>query len=385
MCNKRRPLADDPLKGWVGEVVVDRARAPEYDHGMADQTALDERVRQIHGRYEALFAGQPRITRDPTILEQMLRDLDGVAGSGPAPELTELIEERRALYQGEIEAVRAAQAEGPDALEAHLLANWARLTYARYRRHFAGQSRTTRDLGLLSELVADLERLQVEIGDLWARYQSESLGQARNRVHESLLLYREERGAIAAARGAGTLGEQASILATVANAQFRLYSDHFAGKSRLSRRPARLERIVGTLTQTRDRMDALRQQGLHDPSNERNIGVVDGRLELYRKELEAVRSARQQTSMEALVRGLGEAANAAFDQYREHFAGQDRGTRDLQLLDSILEELHDMARQMDDLDRVRDDPANQRNLAIVLDQIRSYDREDQLIRDAKGP
>ena len=180
-------------------------------------------------------------------------------------------------------------------------------------------------------------------------------------------------------------GEQASILATVANAQFRLYSDHFAGKSRLSRRPARLERIVGTLTQTRDRMDALRQQGLHDPSNERNIGVVDGRLELYRKELEAVRSARQQTSMEALVRGLGEAANAAFDQYREHFAGQDRGTRDLQLLDSILEELHDMARQMDDLDRVRDDPANQRNLAIVLDQIRSYDREDQLIRDAKGP
>ncbi len=353
---------------------------------MADETALDDRLRQIHGRYEAQFAGQPRITRDPSILEGMLSELETVAqdASGlDAPSLHALLEERRVLYLAEVEAVKSAQAEGPEALDAHQLATWARFAYARYRRHFAGRARGTRDQGLLAELVSDLERLQVEMGDLWARYQSESLGQARTRAHESLQLYREERGAIVAARGAGTLGEQAAILASVANAQFRLYSDHFAGKSRLSRRPARMERIVGSLTQVRERMDALRLQGLHDDSNDRNLQVVDERLKLYRSELEAVRSARQNTSMEGLVRSLGEAANNAFDQYREHFAGQDRGSRDRDLLDRIIEELHDLARQMEDLDRVREDPANQRNLAIVVDQLRSYDREDLLISEAQ--
>ena len=55
----------------------------------------------------------------------------------------------------------------------------------------------------------------------------------------------------------------------------------------------------------------------------------------------------------------------------------------LDLLNRIFEGLYDLARQMDDLDRVREDSGNEHNLAIVLDALRLYDREDALIREAR--
>ena len=130
-------------------------------------------------------------------------------------------------------------------------------------------------------------------------------------------------------------------------------------------------------------MNALQIQGLHDDANERNMQIVGERLGMYRKELEAVRGARQGTTMERLVHALGEEANSLFEEYRGHFAGQDRATRDLSLLDRLFEALHDIARQMEDLDRVRPDENNQRNLAVVLDHLRLYGREDDLIREAQ--
>ncbi len=350
-----------------------------------DERSPRERVEAIHDRYTAHFAGQARITRDSALLERLLEALEAVAVDVAAADpLQDVITARRELYTNEIGAIREAQAEGPDALAAHMLSTWADLVQSRYRRHFAGQSRPTRDLGLLAELVSDLERLHVEVGDLWERYQGEALAEVRGRVHESLALYREEQGAIATARGEGTLGEQASVLASLANAQFENYRGHFAGKSRLSRRPARLERMVANLEHIAERMDALQKQGLHDDDNDRNIGIVQERLGLYREELEAVRGARQGTSMERLVESLGEAANEVFDEYRESFAGKDRAGRDLAHLERLFEALHDAARQMDDLDRVREDPTNQANLALVLDRLRLYDREDTLIREAKS-
>lgn len=353
-----------------------------------DEDALLERLRLIHQRYETQFAGQPRITRDAGVLDNLVAEVQAVdreAGGLGSEAVRTLAAARVTLYTDEAAAVREAQAGGPDALQAHLLTTWARFALRRYRRHFAGRSRATRDVGLLGELIADLERIDVEMTELARRHESDSLLSERDQVRDSLGLYRGERGAIAGARGAGTLGEQASILASIANDQFALYRAHFAGKSRLSRRPARLERMVSTLEQVADRMNALQIQGLHDESNERNIQVVAERLGMYRKELEAVRGARQGTTMERLVHALGEEANALFEEYRGHFAGQDRATRDLDLLDRLFEALHDVGRQMEDLDQVRPDENNQRNLAIVLDHLRLYGREDDLIRQARQP
>lgn len=351
--------------------------------------ALRQKASRIHAAYDAHFAGQPRISRDPALLDDLVRQIEAVSGEAddlPRAErdtLRDELRQTRDLYQREAQAVRDAQAGGPDAFEAHHLSTWAQVAFGRYRRHFAGKARATRDLGLLGELIEDLERLDAQMQGLAKRFDNEELRGARTSLEANLKLYRQERAAIREARLSGTLDEQAGILATLANDQFELYRTHFAGQPRNSRRPSLLERIVTNLETILDRMKGLQQQGLHAEANDNNIGIVEGRLAAYRTELEAVRQARQQTSWPDLVNALGQAANALFDKYRENYAGHDRATRDPDLLASIAEGLVDVARQMDDLDRVREDDTNQHNLQIVLDHLRLYDREHGLIRQAR--
>lgn len=348
---------------------------------------LRRRVEGITRQYDAHFAGQPRISRDPQLLDAMLAELDEVLQAARevpgADDLVGDLQRSRELYAREAQAIREAQGAGPEALEAHHTATWAQFAFGRYRRHFAGQARATRDLGLMNEIIDDLKRLDREMAALSKRAETEELRTTRASLARNLAMYEEERGKIVAARGAGTLEEQGNILANVANEQFRVYRDHFAGKSRVSRRAAVLERVVGNLDQVLDRMKALKAQGLHEEHNDRNIGIVEERVGGYRKEVEAIREAKRQTTLPQLVAALGEAANAVFEEYRAHFAGQDRATRDLDLLNKLCESLFDLGRQMDDVDRVRDDANNQHNLAVVMDQLRLFDREFELIRELR--
>ena len=80
---------------------------------------------------------------------------------------------------------------------------------------------------------------------------------------------------------------------------------------------------------------------------------------------------------------LGEAANGLFAQYREGFAGKDRKTRNLPALALIIEQLWPIQRSMDVVDRTNGDDANARNLSIVTDQLRTYDREYTAIAQAQ--
>ncbi len=354
-----------------------------------DLAALRSEIDRIHARYDAHFSGQPRVSRDPTLLDEMVKQTDAllprVRAAGDAG-LVETLEKNRTLYSNEARAVREAQAAPPEVLSAHELGAWANLTFNRYRRHFAGKSRATRDLGLLAEMIDDLGRVERAVEALQKRLDQPvaSVDGTLKEVSDSRALYTRERAAIREARGAGTLDEQGSILASVANDQFQLYRHHFAGKSRLSRRPALMERMIASLELVLERMKALEAQGLRSDSNTRNIGIVDSRLTLYREELSKIRETRQQNSFSRLVSAFGESANGLFEKYREGFAGQDRKTRDPDALSVLCDGLYDLARQMDDLDRVREDETNQHNLAVVLDQLRLYEREHRMVVDARA-
>lgn len=352
---------------------------------------LRERVDAIHARYDAHFAGQPRISRDGGLLARMIDELEAVVGAAaalPASAEREALlgaaRDNLALYRREHSAIVEAQAGGEDAFEADRLATWARFAFHRYRRHFAGQPRATRDLGLLAELIADLRRLGEEMERLGQRYARPPLPEMREQVARSLKLYLDERGEIVAARGAGAPDQQADVLAAVANDQFALYAAHFAGKSRVTRRPALLQRIIDNLDQVRDRMELLRAQGYRDAAHVRNIEIVSARLDFYRGELTQIREARRQTTMGELVSALGGAANELFAEYRAHFAGQDRRTRDLARLGRICDGLHEVARQMDEIDRVREIDTNVTNLGIVIDNLRLYEREWEHIREVQA-
>lgn len=351
---------------------------------------LRRRAEATNRQYQAHFAGQPRITRSPALLESMREEMDEALADAATLEdgeeeqalITEL-NRQRSLYAEEIQAVRSAQAGGPGAYEAHRLGTWAELIFARYRRHFAGQSRSTRSLILLSELRSDLAQIEAELKTSSGHLKTEELQSLLESVERNGKLYRQEQAAVQSAHEEENSEARSSALANLANQQFATYGALFSGKSRLARRPARLSAMLQTLIETQSSMQALLDAGHAVETNQGNIAVISKRLKSYREELAAIREARRSASFSDLIGGLAEAANSCFAVYEREFAGQDRATRDSEALVTLCDELYDLAHQMHQLDRLMMDSANRKNLSTVLENLRMYGREYDRISKAR--
>jgi hypothetical protein len=347
----------------------------------------------IGARYESQFAGQSRATRNLDEIDAIIKETANLVAriksipSAAAPKgiagVAKSAEDALAMYKNERELIVQAKNAPPEAETFAPLAAGANLAFSRYHRHFAGQSRPTRDTGLLDELIGDLEGISEGMEEIVAATKSKPFAQDLELVRSTVAMYTTERKAIIDSRATGTLDERGSNLASRANAQFNLYQAHFAGKSRATRRPALLGRMVEELTAVRAEMQALADAGLKQGSNSANIGIVDKQLAMYKAELAEVRKARQGAPLADLMGMLGGAANDAMAEYRENFAGHDRNTRDLALLTKICDELAEIRRQMADLGRAEASSVNDRNLEIVSSQLALFEREYELIEVAK--
>ena len=177
--------------------------------------------------------------------------------------------------------------------------------------------------------------------------------------------------------------EQAQRLATLANQQFDRYRLLFAGEPRISRDPDTLVAMVGSLKEILGTMRALQTRGVANDAHLKNMQIVSDRLENWEQEIATIRDIIARAPKSERVGRLGEAANKVFAEYREHFAGKDRKTRDLTKLANLIEALWPIQRCMDAIDADDGDDANARNLSIVTDQLRVYDREYRNIQQAQ--
>lgn len=345
---------------------------------MNDPAAELERVQT---RYRIRFAGHPRVSRDPEELEELIAELDALAATDEA--LAARVAEERALFCKELDAIRVAVAI-PYAVPAARLRMWTDLQLHRYQRSFAAQDRRTRDVALLDEIREDLRGLRGRMTELHALAPEQGLDRAAASVDRSLERYDAEVDAIRRARRTGPPAEQGSRLAALANAQFDLYQEGFAGQSRLSRHPSTLVRVVQALEEIRRSMQSLALDGFRDESNARNIGIVEQRIQQYRREVEQIHAARAGAAVAERVTALGRAANDVFAAYRADFAGQSRETRDESLLARLAERLVRVAKEMDALDRDHGDDTNARNLRLVTDNLVLYAREFDAIRSVKA-
>lgn len=360
----------------------------------ANLKELRQQAQEIYQEYGARFAGKPRATRDldaldsiVSRLEDLVKEARSLRNGGKNPALSSFIEqavENLETYDKERDQIAKVQQQGPLVVEGSTLATWANLLFGQYFRHFAGKPRATRDLGLLNEIISGLEVIESQMRTLAGGSSVESVAADLETVQKNLEVYREERGNILSARQNGTLEEQASYLAMVANEQFGIYNFHFAGRPRVSRRPELLHRVISTLQATRDSMQGLADQGFGSQQNRNNINLIDNQLETYRSELDQVQEARRSTAPEQLVGQLGSAANWAMGQYGENFAGKDRATRDLEMLSRICDELLNTGRQMRELQADVDSEANEKNLHIVLDNLMLYQMEYEEIQKVQG-
>lgn len=354
---------------------------------MSDETSgsLHRRLEAIHRQYERHFAGQARVSRDAGLLDAMSEELDEVTGElasqagADKEELEALIQERRELYATEAASIRTAQAD-PRAQEIYEVMTWVQVGTGRYRRHFAGQSRSTRDQGLLNELIADAERHRALLEGIGGEDVKDTVESLRS----SAELYRSELEQVVRALNDSPVEQRGGALAQAANGQFSIYRDRFVEHPRLSRRPVVLERVIHNLESLVSQMRAIQdEEGVGD-AHERNIELVDDRLRFYRGELASIRDSKSVSSVADLVTSLAEAANAVFQRYGTEFAGQDRRTRDPEMLCSMIEELYDVGRQMEDLQRFAQLPANGTNLRLVLDALRLYDHEYEHVVRARA-
>ncbi|HHO49372.1 MAG TPA: hypothetical protein ENK18_00510 [Deltaproteobacteria bacterium] len=354
---------------------------------MSDDTSPQspsEILDRLENRYRVRFSGHPRVTRSPDELQEMIDELqalsDRVTGD---PELSERVQTSLALYTNERDAIIEAR-KVPGAIGAFRLRLWTDLCVGRYRRNFAGQSRLTRDAQLLEEISAFLGSLQAQLQPLDARFPALELASTLQSVQRTAELARSELGQIRGVRSTGSQADQGSRYAQLANHQFELYQQGFAGASRISRHPPLLERIIAALEEIAAGMVRLQRAGFTDPNNDRNLSLVSDRIRAYKTELGEIVAAQGAASLDDRVSALGAAANQVFNQYREHFAGKDRASCDPDKLNRLFELLWAAALEMDAIDRREDHEINERNLSLVLDNLLLYHREWGAIQEARS-
>lgn len=342
-------------------------------------------IDDIHARYRSRFANFPRITRDPELLESILTDARQLVGtSGLDAEEAKTLETNVDLYEKELQGIRAAQGQGPAAMVIHRLTTWANYTQSRYARHFAGQQRRTRDLGILAQCIDDGERLLKEMEALAKRDATPDLTRGMEITRNNLKTYRTERDRIREERKKVFGADRGTLFARLANDQFGRYRTHFANKSRASRSPRMLVYIVDALQEILDGMEALYEDGFTTEAHTKNIALVKNNLGVYKAERENIARVLGQIPLTQRVGELGGAANEVFKTYRENFAGQNRTTRDLPLLDQQIDLLLAVAHEMDRIDRDHDDDTNASNLALVMDMLHLYHRERNLVAEVQS-
>ena len=361
---------------------------------MSSTTAdLRERLRANDDRYGALFGGQPRVTRDVAALDALIEAASAVRGEAdrlrgtPDAERRAVVteaERQMKLYRSEKVAVVEARAAGPHAVAAGVVATRANHVFHRYARHFAGQSRATRDASMLLDMIAELDGLAARLEAMLADGELASAREDLGTIHGWRRHFDAERKEIAAAREAGTLAQQAAWLGGAANTLFLQHKTVFAGQPGGTRRPETLQRVTEALRLLEDRMRALVAQGLvGDTDHERNLSIVAGRLAAWEDELVAIRAERQKTTLATLARDLAMAADAERELWSLHFAGQNRKTRDLARLTAMIERLDELERQFLRMQHVRAEVAFEEPAAATRDTLTLWCAEWDAIARAR--
>lgn len=204
-----------------------------------------------------------------------------------------------------------------------------------YGRHFAGESRATRDPEMLGELVARLEDARARLVTLQGRSPA-AMAPHVQAVAQQLAMYTFEQEQLRRVGDGQAPEVRASWLATRTNDAIRLYRAHFEQRDRASRRVGLARRMVRTFERIELEMAAA------DPNRpfvERLLGHVRG-------ELDAILLAHAAADR---LDAIGYAAQAEIDFYVTTFAPRDRATWDLRQLGDLCDRLVEIAWQLPDL------------------------------------
>lgn len=338
-----------------------------------------ESIDALHHAWLGELGGRARVNLALAPLDAILADGERLLTGESDAGLRDLLGQRLASYRAERATIAEIHAKGPAVADAWRLVAWSEATNGRYTREYQGQPRPTRDAELLAEMAEEQRAWVAAMPDV----DDADLRAALGTMRRYLDVYTAEVAAIRASQAALAPRDQAQAYGAVLSLQTRRYSLHFEGKSRLSRRPALLERVLRGLEAAREGLRAARRAGAPGADVDRNLEVADFRIDHHRTELAHVRAARDAAATEQLAHELGFEAQSLADAYRKEYSGKPRSTRDLQHLSALCDQLQEAVRAMRTLQEERPHPDNARNLVSLLDLLGLAEREWPAIRQAR--
>ena len=244
-----------------------------------------------------------------------------------------------------------------------------------HRRHLAGHPRAIADGLQLYEIIERLQALAARADDVPA---------LRDAIAERLVLLRAELHDCVHARMQPLPPSKAfDCLGVRANQQFALYRRMFAGRSRLSRRPALAQRVFVNLSMIQWELRALDATQLPDAgAHARAVELIDKQIEQLREEGRQIVSARSRAPREQLIRQLGADASLEIAGYRK-LVGDAPASADVDALGAICDRLGELMFQMATLADQTDDSINAANLRHTARTLVAYELAHARLADAR--
>lgn len=162
----------------------------------------------------------------------------------------------------------------------------------------------------------------------------------------------------------------------------REYSAGFAGQSRFTRDLDILDKIIGKGTSILQRIDQI-PSAAQGPDLLRLREAAQANLALYTQERGAIVRAQEVGPTFESFSVEATSANLVFARYARHFAGKDRGTRDLSLLGELADELKQIEKRMTTMIEESKVQDFERDRKVVRDNLAQYQKEIELIDNAQ--
>ncbi|TNF27487.1 MAG: hypothetical protein EP329_19330 [Deltaproteobacteria bacterium] len=265
------------------------ASARYEDPSVSEMHSLSQSINRALASWRRHFSGYNRLIVDLALLDRLVADL-----AAAKPRLEALMEVRRSLeLTGALntvetqlvliadersEIVKARKNATPEQLSAALAAR-ANRCFDQVRVHFTGHTRATCEPDRLHAVVAQLRAV---VADMRAAPDAEVHAANVQAIEERLPGLTTEADAIAESVAETSPRDRANLLGAAANRIFELYTEHFAGQSRLTRNLVLLSDMCDRLGSIRDQMERLLPDD--DTLTPNNLHIVETRLASYEQE-----------------------------------------------------------------------------------------------------
>lgn len=315
-------------------------------------------MNRLHQDFLLHFSGHVRMTRDLAKLDGLLEQMHALQqraaavafqSEGRWQSLLDLLERRIHEYQAERGAVAQIQASASSQdRQASQLTARARLVLHRFARHFSGQSRRTRDIERLTDILAETKVIFDELRPLARAVHLRSVAEEIGAVGGYVEFLTAEREELVQARRAGSLEDQSANWQILLENLHTGWKAEVLGQPQITRRPGLLQRYISSLDGVLEGLMTARHANLPD-QHEVAIERAARLLVRWQDELAALLAWQRPQTPEETAEALWSRADELVHSFLLHWTGDPSQAMGAEALRELADALDEVERQLSQL------------------------------------